>query len=95
MPNNITLQSFCVRKDNGFLVSELGDDIVMMNTQSGNYLGLNIVSADIWKMMAHPITAEAIIDTLVNQYEIDRESCETQTLECLNKMLLLGMIQLS
>jgi hypothetical protein len=91
----ITLQSLVVRKDDGFLVSELGDDIVMMNMQSGNYLGLNSVSADIWRLMAQPITAEAILDNLINQYEIDRESCETQTLACLNKMLLHGMIQLN
>lgn len=91
----ITLQSLFVRKDDGFLVSELGDDIVMMNMKTGNYLGLNSVSADIWKLMAQPITAGAIIDNLVNQYEIDRESCETQTLACLSKMLLHGMIQLN
>ena len=91
----ITLQSLVVRKDGGFLVSELGEDIVMMNTKTGNYLGLNSVSADIWKLMAQPITAEAVIDNLVNQYEIDRISCETQTLACLNKMLLHGMIQLN
>jgi hypothetical protein len=91
----ITLESLFVRKDDGFLVSELGDDIVMMNTKSGNYLGLNTVSADIWKLLAHPITAGDIINNLENLYEIDHESCETQTLACLDKMLLIGMIQMN
>jgi Coenzyme PQQ synthesis protein D (PqqD) len=91
----ITLQSLCMRKDDGFLVSELGEDIVMMNMKTGNYLGLNSVSVDIWKLLDQPITAGAIIDNLTTKYEIDRESCETQTLECLNKMALYGMIQLN
>jgi hypothetical protein len=91
----ITLQSLIIRKDDRFLVSELGDDIVMMNTNSGHYLGLNTVSADIWKLMAQPIAAGTIIDNLISQYDIDRESCETQTLACLNKMLLIGMIELN
>lgn len=91
----ITLQSLCVQNHEGFLVSELGDDIVMMNTKTGNYLGLNSVSADIWKLLEQPITAGTIIDNLTIKYDVDRESCETQTLECLDKMLFYGMIQLN
>jgi len=37
----VTLQTVVSRKKEGLLVSELGKEIVMMDIDNGNYLGLN------------------------------------------------------
>ena len=88
----ITLHSVLKRNDANFLASELGNETVMMNMQSGDYLGLNEVSTDIWKLLQQPRTTEDIIESLLAIYEVSKEDCETQTLACLNKMLEQKMI---
>lgn len=91
----ITLQSLLVRKETGFLVSELGNEMVMMNTRTGDYIGLNEVSTDIWKLLEQPVKTEDIVADLTRRYNVDQHNCESQTIECLNKMLSQGLIQLS
>ena len=61
----ITPQSIISRNDNDFLVSELGNEMVMMNTATGDYLGLNEVSSDIWKLLEQTTTPETIISILI------------------------------
>ncbi len=82
----ISSQTIITRNDSGFLVSELGSEMVMMNTESGDYIGLNEVSSDIWKLLEQPTTPESIISALLNSYDISREQCEEQTMKFLQKM---------
>lgn len=89
----ITLQSLIKRNEAGFLVSELGNEIVMMNTRTGDYIGLNEVSADIWKLLEQPVKTEDLISNLTKRYEVDKEICETETIACLNNMLTQNLIQ--
>jgi len=91
----INLQSVLQRNDTNFLASALGNETVMMNMKTGDYLGLNEVSSDIWKLLQHPLTPEDIINTLLQRYEVSREDCESQTLSCLSKMAEQGMISIT
>lgn len=88
----LTIHTTIKRNNEDFLSSKLGNELVMMNTKTGDYLGLNQVSNDIWELIQQPCTAEDIINGLLQQYEVSKEDCEKQTLECLNKMMEQGMI---
>lgn len=91
----ITLSTTIIRNSKNFLCSKLGAELVMMDLKTGDYLGLNEVSSDIWDLLRQPTTAEAIISSLLQQYDVSREDCEQQTLECLNKMIEQGLISVS
>ena len=88
----ITLQTTIKRNNEDFLCSKLGAELVMMNLKTGDYLGLNEVSSDIWDLLKQPSTPENVINGLLQQYEVSQDDCEKQTLECLNKMVEQGMI---
>ena len=88
----ITLQTTIKRNNEDFLCSKLGAELVMMNLKTGDYLGLNEVSSDIWDLLKQPVTAQEIINGLLQQYEVSKEACEQQTLDCLNKMAEQGMV---
>lgn len=89
----ITPQTQIERINDGFLVSELGNDLVMMNTETGDYIGLNEVAADIWKLIEQPRKTDEIIASLQQQYDVPAADCEAQTLACLDKMLKQGLIK--
>ncbi len=88
----ISLDSLISRNDEHFLASELGSEMVMMNLESGDYLGLNEVSADIWKALDAPATANGIVNSLSAIYDVSREVCERDVLAFLEKMQEQGMI---
>lgn len=64
----------------------------MMNTTNGTYIGLNEVSSNIWNYLENEHTAAEIIEHLLNDYDVSRENCEPQTMDCLNKMEKQGII---
>jgi hypothetical protein len=88
----LNLTSKFVRNKDKFLASALGNEIVMMNTTNGTYIGLNEVSSNIWNYLESELTGEDIINKLLNEYDVTRENCEIQTLDCLHKMEQQGII---
>lgn len=84
--SNITLQTVVSRRKDGLLVSELGKEVVMMDIENGNYIGLNETGKAIWDMIEEPVKVEDLIQNLLQQYDINKEQCSADTLEYLNKM---------
>ncbi|PLK43117.1 PqqD family protein [Emticicia sp. TH156] len=80
------LQTKVNRNDEAFMVSGLGDEAVMMNLATGDFLGLNPVAADIWELTAQQVTIEYLIEQLLEKYDIDAEVCTTETLAYLQEM---------
>jgi len=40
------------RNDENFLISQLGQELVLMDTKTGDYLGINAVGTHIWNLLA-------------------------------------------
>ena len=83
---DINLKTIVSKRKQGLLVSELGNELVMMDIEEGNYIGLNETGRAIWELIEEPISVEQLIQQLVNRYEINIGECTSDTLECLNKM---------
>ena len=90
----LDLTSKIVRNKDRFLSSVLENEIVMMDTLNGTYIGLNDVSTTIWNYLENELTAEDLVMRLLEDYHVNRTECELQTLECLNKMEAQGIISL-
>ena len=75
------------RNEGKFLANALGDEIVMMDIDSGDYLGINPVGADIWNLLTEPLSVDALIERLQGIYNVDAEQCTTEVKAFLSKML--------
>jgi len=80
------------RINDRFLASMLGNEMVIMDTINGNYIGLNVVSSTIWNHLEHELTITELISKLLAEYEVDPSACEEETLYCLNKMVEQGLV---
>jgi hypothetical protein len=67
--------------------SKIGEEVVMLDMDSGFYFGLNSVASVIWGLLAVEINFEALIDKLMTQFEVERSLCEADTQELLDQML--------
>ena len=67
--------------------SKIGEEVVMLDMESGFYFGLNSVASVIWVLLAEEIGFEQLINQLLAQFEVERSICEADTQELLDQML--------
>ena len=67
--------------------SQMGEEVVMLDMESGFYFGLNSVASVIWSLLADEIGFEKLIDQLIAQFDVERSVCEADTKELLDQML--------
>jgi hypothetical protein len=81
------------RVENKFLVSRLGADSVLMNTDSGDYLGLNEVGTRIWDLLSAPQSIDELVAALLNEYNVTDEQCKAEVNSFISRMQEKGMLQ--
>lgn len=87
------MQSMISRNDAGHLSNPVGDEVIILNLETGDYLGLNAVGSAIWEALSHPQTVASLIGRLMTEFNVDEETCTRDTLEYLEKIGSLGLLQ--
>ncbi len=74
------------RNEDKFLLSEVDGETVLMNIESGHYFGLNDISTAIWNKIGSGKKISQVVDDLLEEFDIDRTTCEQDTLQCITGM---------
>jgi hypothetical protein len=82
----ITIDTLVQRVDRELLTSELGDELVMMDVEKGNYISLNKMGRIIWDHLEDPITIKGLIAKLMEKYNVEKDVCAHDTLKYLEEM---------
>ena len=67
-----------VRRQGDWLSAKVGDELVMMSAEKGNYIGLSEVGARIWDLIETPQPVDSIVAKLETEYEVAPETCRTE-----------------
>jgi hypothetical protein len=67
--------------------SKIDDEVVMLDVESGFYFGLNSVGSVIWGHLADWISIDELTQRLMTQFDIDQETCRTDTETFLEQLL--------
>lgn len=81
----------CQKKD--IYLTELDDDRVMMDLDTGNYYILNGMGSIIWDKIHEEVSIEEIIDELLEEYDVEPEVCKTQVMDYLAKLLQSNLVR--
>jgi hypothetical protein len=65
---------------------ELVGEAVILHLRSSIYYGLNRVGARVWSLIQEPKTVGAISNTLLEQYDVAPDRCETELLDLLKEL---------
>lgn len=90
----LTLESVISRNESNFLANPVGEEIIILNMETGDYLGLNAVGASIWQQLQESRTVQQLINTLMTEYEIDPKTCSDETFSYLDKLAQLGLLNI-
>jgi Coenzyme PQQ synthesis protein D (PqqD) len=89
----LSIDTIVSRNETNFLSNPVGDEIIILNMETGDYLGLNSVGSAIWEQLSSPKSVNQIIEKLMIEFEVEREICLAQTLEYLEKINTLGLLK--
>lgn len=92
--SRISLESTISQIDD-IVASDIEDEKVMMSIEKGEYFGLEPIGSRIWEMVESPVKVSAIIDALLGQYDVDRETCQQDVLAFLVELDEAGIIQIA
>ena len=76
------------------LFQEVSGEMVLLDLASENYFGLDEIGARIWALLESGSSVGETMDTLMGEYEVERETLEADVGELLEKLLKAGLIEL-
>ncbi|MGL5832635.1 MAG: PqqD family protein [Waterburya sp.] len=90
-----TNQSTTYKVSSNHLYSEVADEAVILEVESGVYYGLNSVGVDIWRWLQQPQTEERLLDLVLEEYEVTPEKAEQDLQSILKEMLNAGLLDVT
>ena len=75
-----------IKRNKEVFASEIDDEVVMMNVDTGKYYGMDTVGSRIWELIAEEIQVREVIAKLMEEYDVGEEQCEKDVLEFLNEL---------
>ena len=78
----------------GVLVQELQGESVLLNVNTENYYGLDEVGTRMWSVLREAPSIADAIDTLLDEYEVERATLESDVSDLLAELLEKKLIEL-
>ncbi len=75
------------------LSTELDRETILMSIDAGAYYGLAGTAQSIWEKLETPLTFSALVDVLVEEYEITLEACAADLQQFLAAMEREGLLR--
>ena len=74
------------------MASDVGGETVILGLTAGRYYGLDAVGARVWQLIQSPTAVSDVCRTIVAEYDVEPERCETDVLALLQKMADAGLV---
>jgi hypothetical protein len=72
--------------------ARLGDNLLMMSLERGQYFSLNAVGTRIWELLEKPTTDAALLNRLIAEYDVPEEVCAEQLAVFLTRLQERGLL---
>ena len=83
-------QSFTISED--ALFQEVSGETVLLDLVSENYFGLDEAGTRVWALLVEGASVGQIVNTLLDEYEVDRTTLEKDVNELLGNLVETGLI---
>jgi hypothetical protein len=88
------MKTSLVRRSANQIGCDIGDEVVVLDLNSGIYYGLDDLGARIWSLIEQPASLAALREAITAEYEVDAETCERDILAFLDKMQVAGLVEI-
>lgn len=70
-----------------------GDELAVMNLQSGSYIAFNRTAAEIWGMLEEPRSLDSLVEELSERYAIAPDRMREELDPLLSELVELGVVR--
>ena len=84
-----------VHRDPDVIAAEADRDLVMVSIANGLYYGVSDVAREIWEAIERPKKISDLVDDLAETFNIDRTTCEQETLSFLEDLRSEGLLKVN
>jgi len=77
------------------LFQEVGGETVLLDLESEHYFGLDAVGTRIWALIGEGASAGGMVETLLQEYEVERATLEADVVELLSRLAEAGLIRIA
>ena len=78
-----------------YVFNEVDGELVMMNIENGSYASMNDTGKSIWGLIEEPKTVDEVLTSLIVEYDIDRQTAETEVISFIKKLVKVKVITIS
>ena len=76
------------------LAQELAGETVLLDLASESYFGLDAVGTRVWQLLHDGKKQAELVEILLNEYEVERETLEKDIAELLDRLSEAGLISI-
>ncbi|MFE4121375.1 lasso peptide biosynthesis PqqD family chaperone [Priestia sp. YIM B13486] len=88
LPKHVVIQS------EGNIVSDMGNEKVMLNIENGKYYNLGEIGGDIWESISKPTQVNELVNHILKKYDVQTDKCEEEVISFLDNMYQENLIEL-
>lgn len=89
----IELDTLVVRSD-AVVSAPMGEDVAMMDMESGTYFVLAEVAASIWQRLSEPVRPAVLCAALTEIYDVPLDQCRADVLAFLKNAHARGLVRI-
>lgn len=75
-----------IQRKGDWLSARVGDEVMMMSTEHGKYIGMNEVGSRIWDLLETPSDLATLCAQLQREFAVSQADCETEVRAFLAEM---------
>jgi hypothetical protein len=75
--------------------TKLGDEVAILNSETGTYFGLDPVGSRIWCLMAEGDGLDEVVSKLLSEYQVDEERARKDLRELIEQLEERSLVQVS
>ncbi len=74
---------------------DLDGEAAILNIEDGVYYGLDPIGAKIWNLIQKPCLLNDVVETIWQEYEVDKEQCKQDILELMEELINNGLVKIN
>lgn len=81
-------------RNNQIETASMGEELGMLNVETGMYFILDSIASDIWQALEKPMTINHLVMHLMKIYEVGQETCYVETEMFLNELIANKLVEI-
>lgn len=73
---SISLYELAIKIPEDVVFEKVGDEMVLLNLETGIYFGLNPVGSRMWELLSTLNNVESVVERMRDEFDVSRETLE-------------------